>query len=81
MARNFMKVYRNIVAVAPEELVQILGKELLFWAPEIEWQKLSEYVNRYIVPSSSDPQSIAIYAELLGISLAEMKERFEADGR
>lgn len=80
MARDFMTVFNNILAIAPEELANVLSKRVGYWAPEILWYNLSVYVNKYVTPSSSDPQAIAIYAELCGLSLEEMKSKFESDG-
>jgi len=79
--RNFFKVYKNILALAPEELADILKKNVDYWAPEIAWHNLSTYVNKYVDQCSTDPQSIAIYAELCGLSLADMKAKFEKDGK
>lgn len=76
MARNFTTVYRNIMAIAPKELADALEKHVVFWAPEIVWYKLSEYVNKYGTPSSTDSQSIAIYAELCDLSSEDMKSMF-----
>ena len=75
-----MTVYKNILAVAPEELADALKKYVEFWAPEIVWYNLSQYVNKYVAPCSTDPQSIAIYAELCDLSFADMRSRFEKDG-
>lgn len=72
MARDFSTVLKNIIAIAPKELADALKKDIKFWAPEILWSNLSQYVNRYVIPSSKDPQSIAIYAELCNLSLEEM---------
>ena len=80
MARDFMTVYKNIIAVAPEELVEKLEKSEGFWAPEMAWTMLSETVNRFVAPSSSSAQSIAIYAELCGLEMAEMKAKFKESG-
>ncbi len=80
MERNFMAVCNNISAVAPEELADILKKNVNYWAPEIAWNNLSTYVNKLIARSSTDPQSIAIYAELCDLSFTEIKSKFEKDG-
>ena len=80
MARDFGTVYNQIMKVAPEQLATKLEQNSGFWAPEILWYKLSQYVNKYVEPSSKDPQSIKVYAILCDCSEAEMKARFEADG-
>ena len=80
MARDFGSVYRKIMEVAPEQLATNLEQNSGFWAPEICWSNLSQYVNKYLEPSSKDPQSIKVYAILCDCSEAEMKTRFEADG-
>ena len=80
MARNFSTVLKNIIAIAPKELAEPLKKDIKFWAPEILWDNLSRYVNRYVIPSSKDSRSIAIYAELCDLSWEEMKLGFEKDG-
>jgi hypothetical protein len=78
--REFFSVYRNILAVAPEELANILKRNVDYWAPEIAWHSLSTYVNKYVARCSTDPQSIAIYSELCDLSFADMKSKFEKDG-
>lgn len=80
MARDFGTVYNQIMEVAPEQLATKLEQNSGFWAPEILWYNLSQYVNKYVEPSSKDPQSIKVYAILCDCSEAEMKARFEADG-
>ena len=80
MARDFTKVCDNIIAVAPEKLAEELEKKAVFWAPEIRWYNLTKYVHMYVDPDSSDPQSIAVYAELCELSLSEMKSKFQKDG-
>ena len=79
MARNFIQVVEAIKEVAPENLVDALNRSIGFWAPEIVWDKLSEYVNRYVTPSSKDATAVAVYARLCDCSEADMKARFEAD--
>jgi len=79
MARNFTDVVKEIKEVAPQNLVDALERNVGFWAPEVVWCKLSEYVNRYVEPSSKDAKSVSVYAKLCDCSEAEMKARFEAD--
>ena len=79
MARNFTDVVKAIKEVAPQELVSALERNIGYWAPETVWYKLSEYVNRYVTPSSKDATAIAVYAKLCDCSEPEMKARFEAD--
>lgn len=79
MPRNFIKVVEAIKEVAPEDLVKALERSVGFWAPEIAWYMLSEYVGRYVAPSSKDATAVAVYARLCDCSEADMKARFEAD--
>lgn len=79
MARDFTDVLDQIIEVGPQNLVDEIRASINFWAPEVEWDKLNEYVNRFVTPSSRDPQSVAVYAILCDCSDAEMKLRFEAD--
>lgn len=78
--RKFTDVLNAILEVAPKELEDALRKNVGFWAPEIVWDNLTVYVNRYVDPSSKDETAIAVYARLCDCSEAEMKARFEADG-
>ena len=80
MARNFIDVYERIKEVAPEELVEKLESRVGYWAPEVVWYNLSQYINKYLKPSSTNKTSVAVYAILLDCSESEMKKRFEADG-
>ena len=80
MARDFGTVYNRIMEVAPEQLATKLNKSAIFWSPECRWEDLTQYVNRYVQPSSKDPQSIKVYAILCDCSEAEMKARFEEYG-
>ena len=77
MARNFYRVLKDIKNVAPKELVNALNKSVEFWAPEIVWYKLSEYVNRYVKLSSTDETSVAVYSILCNCSKDEMIMRFK----
>jgi hypothetical protein len=79
--RKFSDVVMAIQEVAPQDLKEALSRSVGFWAPEIAWHKLTEYVNRYVTPSSKDATAIAVYARLCDCSEDEMKARFEADGR
>lgn len=78
MARNFMQVFEEIKNAAPKNLASALEDKVNFWAPEMCWEMLSEYVNRYLPASSKDATSIAVYALLCNCSEEEMKARFEA---
>lgn len=80
MARDFMTVYNKIMEVAPENLAKKLESNSGFWAPEMAWYNLSQYVNKYVTPSSKDEQAIKVYAVLCDCSEEEMKKRFENDG-
>ena len=79
MARNFVEVLNRITEVAPKQLVDALNKSAMYWAPEIAWDRLSNYVDRYVKRSSSDENAIAVYAILCDCSEEEMKKRFEQD--
>lgn len=79
MAREFTDVVQNIKKVAPRGLANALDRSVGFWAPENAWYMLSEYVNRYVQPSSKDATAVAVYAILCDCSEAEMKARFESD--
>ena len=81
MARNFTDVVEAIKGVAPTALKEALEDKSRFWAPEIAWEMLSEMVNKYVTPSSTDATSVAVYAKLCNCTEAEMKARFEADHR
>ena len=81
MARNFNHVLKAIKAIAPEELKNVLESSApSYWAPEIRWKKLAEYVNKYVFPNSQDTNSIKIFALLCNCSEEQMKERFKKDG-
>ena len=57
MARDFMTVYKNILAVAPKELVDDLEKHVMpqalelcveSWVPEVVWQNFYQYVTYHV---------------------------------
>lgn len=79
MAREFINVCKEIIKVAPKGLANALEKSAGFWAPEVAWDMLCEYVNSYVQPSSKNPTAVAVYARLCDCSEAEMKARFESD--
>lgn len=80
MARSFTKVYNQILEVAPEALSSALEKSAGFWAPEVAWSNLSQFVNRYVEPCSSDDTSVAVYAILCDCTEDEMRTRFKNNG-
>ena len=80
MERDFETVCEQIIKAAPEILAYKLERDFGFWAPEIRWLRLSNYVNDYVIPSSKDPRSIKVYAILCDCSEEKMKETFERDG-
>ena len=80
MARSFTKVYNQILEVAPESLSSALKKSVGFWAPEIVWVNLTQFVHRYVEPSSSDDTSVAVYAILCDCTEDEMRTRFKNNG-
>ena len=61
--RDFRTVVRAIMVVKPE-LADDLEKQIGFWAPELYWLKLSEYVNCHVKKNSADPKNVAVYAIL-----------------
>lgn len=79
MARQFYEVVEAIKEVAPDVLAREISRNMWYWAPEIGWEKLSWYVNKYVEPSSKNPEAVAVYAILCDCSEAEMKARFEAN--
>ena len=80
MARSFTRVYQQIMEVAPEDLSSALERSVGFWAPEIVWVNLTQFVHRYVEPSSSDDTSVAVYAILYDCTEDEIRNRFKADG-
>ena len=80
MQRSFIDVVREIMKIAPQELMTAL-EDVHYWAPEACWTNLSLCVYKHITPSSKDAKAIAIYAILCNCTEAEMKARFEADNR
>lgn len=80
MARDFIKVYKKIIKVAPVELAEVLKDKIQFWAPEVVWQNLSMYVNKYVQPDSTNKTAVAVYAALCGCTKREMRKRFISDG-
>lgn len=78
-SRNFEDVYKNILAIAPEDLAKDLQEKKPNWAPESMWDRLAEYVNLHIRPNSRDAVAIAIYSELCGVGYAEIKALFEGE--
>ena len=75
--RSFSEVYRQIMEVAPRDLAEKLEDNIGFWAPEVAWDKLEEYVSDNVFPTVNDPLSIKIYAILYGISEEDMKARIQ----
>ena len=80
MARSFTKVYHQILEVAPEDLSTALKKSVGFWAPEVAWVNLTQYIHRYVEPCSSDDTSVAVYAILCDCTEDEIRTKFKADG-
>lgn len=78
--RNFYEVLGNVMDALPPELGVKLHFDAAFWAYEIRWEMLSEWVFYHLRPSSTDQISIAVYATLTGVSPAEMKQRFIENG-
>ena len=65
MARDFWQVVESIKEVAPRELVDELNRNCGFWAPELAWYKLTEYVHRYVPRSSkSAKSSVSFFLEI-----------------
>ena len=76
--RNFHEVYNNIMEIAPEELKTALKDS--FFPREGSWYLLTMYLNRFLPPSSTDQNTLAIYAQLFDCSIEELKEQFEKQG-
>ena len=77
--RDFRTVARAI-AVAKPELADDLEKQISFWAPELYWLKLSEYVNCHVRKNSADPKNVAVYAILCDRMADDIKASFEKAG-
>lgn len=78
--RSFETVASEIMILAPEPLRNYLRDRVSFWAPEICWTNLTNAVNRYLKPSSTDKTTVAIYAILCNCTEEEMIRQFKADG-
>ncbi len=79
-SRNFASVLKAVKKVAPNSLKEYLEKNASFWAPEICWERLTESVHNFVAPTSTNPVSVAVYAQLLGCSKWKMKRQFVAAG-
>ena len=79
-ARRFSDVLAAVKKEAPQELKDYLDKSAGFWAPEIVWERLTEAVQRFVVPDSKNPVSVKVYSELSGLSTEEIEKIFVADG-
>ena len=77
MERDFNKVLQNVVAIAPDELIYAINRYSVYWKPEEEWEELKKAISQYVLKSSENPQSIAIYSEFYGIGFAETKSLFK----
>ena len=81
MARNFIDVYKKILAACPNTiLAQKLESGSPFWAPEVTWFNLSRYVNNYMMPDSNNPVSVKVYAILCDLSEDDMIKKFKENG-
>lgn len=74
--RNFHEVVQKIMDVNHEMLNDHLNRSIGYWAPEICWYNLSDYVNRYVDKSSKDPKSLKIYSILCDIPEDEVRQKF-----
>ena len=79
-ARRFSDVLAAVKKEAPQELKDYLDKSAGFWAPEIVWERLTEAVQRFVVPDSKNLVSVKVYSELSGLSTEEIEKIFVADG-
>ena len=78
--RCFDVVYFEILGLAPDSLREYLESHAPFWAPEIVWVNLTNAINRFVEPSSSDKLAVSIYAVLCDCTEEEMIRRFKEDG-
>ncbi|MBR3134647.1 MAG: hypothetical protein IKG56_04210 [Clostridia bacterium] len=80
MARDFYQIARKIAQCLPERLSKELRSKIMFWAPEIQWARLTYFVNDHIKPDSIDPVSVKIYALLCDKTEEDMKAEFIEKG-
>ena len=80
MARDFYQIAGKIAQCLPETLSKDLRIKMMFWAPEIQWAKLTYFVNDHVKPDSIDPVSVKIYALLCDKTEEAMKAEFIEKG-
>ena len=78
--RIFSQVLKKIYELLPEDLANKLNEKSKYWAPELCWNMLSQFLNDNITPSASDENSVRIYAVLCNMTEKEMREAFRVNG-
>ena len=79
--RNFATVLSRILHACPgTELYYELNHNCMYWAPEICWEMLSQYVNKYLKKDSSSKVSVKVYSCLTGKSKLEIRRQFRKYG-
>lgn len=78
--RSFEAVVMAIMEVAPDSLRMYLRDHVPFWAPEIRWENLTNAVNRYVTPSSTNLTTVTVYAILCDCTEEDMIRRFREEG-
>ena len=78
--RNFVTVFKAIRQELPVELRDELTGKAHFWAPEIAWNELSNFVNLNVPKKASDPMSVKVNSILCGKTEDEIVALFTEDG-
>ena len=71
--RSFISVYRAVCNALPTDLAEKLETDSAYWAPEISWMKLTNFVNYRVKKDSNDPTSVKVYAALMGFTPWKMR--------
>ena len=77
---DFMTTYHAVCSVLPRELAEKLRQESPYWAPEVRWYNLTHFINTRMKQDSNDPQSVKVYAALMGLSERRMKKEMKKLG-
>lgn len=72
--RCFKTFFYEILELLPEETKNDLAFQVGFWAPEVAWSYISDFINKNVQADSSNSQSVAIYAKLCNVSEEEMRD-------
>ena len=78
--RNFYEVLSKIEALLPKELVDKLEKDPTYWAPELSWLYLTQFINMNVEKRGSNRNSVAIYSILCNCSEEETIKKFKESG-